>query len=161
MFSEVLLASLLLMATEASMKERLFRKMPVSQFSAFKTVHNISNVVRIWLESGVSNLIFPPRWSAGSSAWPRPTATASSSKRLCCQHWSQPVASGGSTYLRTPPPPSCVTYPVNHINTRRPTHFISSSLPYYLPLGWSGQASEQPYMQPIPYLGPGYEEIDT
>ena len=47
MFSEVLLASLLLMATDATMKERLFRKMPVSQFSAFKTVHNVSNVVRI------------------------------------------------------------------------------------------------------------------
>ena len=47
MFSEVLLASLLLLATDATIKERLFRKMPVSQFSAFKTVHNISNVVRI------------------------------------------------------------------------------------------------------------------
>ena len=47
MFSEVLLPSLLLMATDATMKERLFRKIPVSQFSAFKTVHNVSNVVRI------------------------------------------------------------------------------------------------------------------
>ena len=47
MISEIVLLSLLLMAIEATYKERLFRRLPVSQFSAYGTVHNIPSVVSI------------------------------------------------------------------------------------------------------------------
>ena len=47
MISEIVMLSLLLMASEATYKERLFRRLPVSQFSAYSTVHNIPSVVSI------------------------------------------------------------------------------------------------------------------
>ena len=47
MISEIVIMSLLLMAGEASYKERLFRRLPVSQFSAYGTVPNIPSVVSI------------------------------------------------------------------------------------------------------------------
>ena len=47
MISEIVLLSLLLMAIEATYKERLFSRLPVSQFSAYGTVPNIASVVSI------------------------------------------------------------------------------------------------------------------
>ena len=74
MISEIVLLSLLLIAIEATYKERLFRRLPVSQFSDYGTVPNIPSVVSISHKSSL----------AGSD---KNFVSFSTCNPTACSHW--------------------------------------------------------------------------